>query len=35
MLEIEFPSGARLRISGAIEPTTVSAVVAALAGARR
>jgi transposase len=35
MVEIEFPSGARLRISGMIEPTTVSRVVAALAGARR
>ena len=35
MMEIEFASGARLRITGAVEPATVSAVVAALAGGRR
>jgi len=35
MMEIEFASGARLRITGAVDPATVSAAVAALAGARR
>jgi transposase len=35
IIEIELASGARLRITGAVEPATVSAVVAALAGARR
>ena len=35
MMEIEFASGARLRITGAVEPAAVSAVVAALASARR
>jgi transposase len=35
MMEIEFASGARLRITGAVEPAAVSAVVTALAGARR
>jgi transposase len=35
VIEIEFASGARLRITGAVEPETASAVVAALANARR
>jgi transposase len=35
VIEIEFASGARLRITGAVEPAIVSAVVAAVAGARR
>jgi transposase len=35
MMEIEFACGARLRITGAVEPATVSAVMAALAAARR
>jgi transposase len=35
MMEIEFACGARLRITGAVEPATVSAVIAALAAARR
>jgi hypothetical protein len=32
MMEIEFPAGARLRISGAVEPVLAAAVVSALAG---
>jgi transposase len=35
LIEVEFASGARLRITGAVEPTMVSAVIAAVAGARR
>ena len=35
MMEIEFACGARVRITGAIEAATVSAVVTALASARR
>jgi transposase len=35
VIEIELASGARLRISGSVEPATVSAVIAALAGRRR
>jgi transposase len=35
VIEIELASGTRLRISGAVEPATVSAVIAALAGRRR
>jgi transposase len=35
MMEIEFAFGARVRITGAVEPTAVSAVVTALASARR
>ena len=35
VIEIELASGARLRITGAVEPATVSAVLAALAGRRR
>ena len=35
VIEIEFASGARLRITGAVEPATASAVVAAVASARR
>jgi transposase len=35
VMEIEFASGARVRITGAVEPATVSAVIAALAIARR
>ena len=31
-VEIEFASGARLRITGAVDPATVSAAVAAMAG---
>ena len=31
-LEIEFPAGARLRISGPVEPVLAAAVVSALAG---
>jgi transposase len=31
-LEIEFPAGARLRISGPVEPALAAAVVSALAG---
>ena len=34
VIEIELASGARLRITGAVEPATVSAVIAALAGRR-
>jgi len=33
--EIELASGARLRISGAVDAATVSAVIAALTGRRR
>lgn len=35
VIEIEFACGARLRISGTVEPATVSAVIMGLAGARR
>jgi len=35
VMEIEFAGGARLRISGAVEPAMVSAAVAALASTRR
>jgi transposase len=35
VIEIEFASGARLRITGSVEPATVSAVLAALADRRR
>lgn len=35
MIEIELASGARLRITGAVEAATVSAVIAAVAGRRR
>jgi transposase len=35
VIEIELASGTRLRISGAVEPATVSAVIAALTGRRR
>jgi transposase len=35
VIEIEFASGARLRITGAVAPATASAVVAAVASARR
>jgi transposase len=35
MMEIEFACGARLRITGAVEPAMVSTAVAALASARR
>jgi transposase len=35
VIEIEFASGARLRIIGPVEPAAASAVVAALANARR
>lgn len=32
LMEIEFPNGTRLRISGAVEPVLAAAVVSALAG---
>jgi transposase len=35
LIEIEFASGARMRITGATDPATVTAVVAGLAGERR
>ncbi len=35
MIEIELPSGARVRIGRDADPTTVSAAVSALAGAER
>ena len=35
IMEIEFACGARLRITGAVEPAMVSTAVAALASARR
>jgi len=35
LMEIEFASSIRVRITGAVEPATVSAVVTALANARR
>ena len=35
LIEIEFACGARLRITGAVEPATASAVVAAMVGAPR
>jgi len=35
MMEIELACGARVRITGAVEAATVSAVLAALAGGRR
>jgi transposase len=35
LIEIEFTSGARLRVTGAVDPATISALIAALAGARR
>lgn len=34
-IEIEFACGVRLRMSGAVEPATAAAVVAAVAGRRR
>ena len=34
-IEIEFASGARMRITGAVEPATLRAAVAALSGDRR
>jgi transposase len=35
VVEVELASGARLRITGVVDPATVSAVIAALVGARR
>ena len=35
MIEIEFASGARLRISGAVDPATLSATIAGLASGKR
>jgi transposase len=35
LIEIELASGARLRISGAVDAATVTAVIAALTGRRR
>jgi transposase len=34
-IEIEFASGARMRVTGVVEPATLTAVVAALADGRR
>jgi transposase len=34
-IDIEFASGARMRITGALDPATLTATVAALAGVRR
>ncbi len=34
VIEVEFAAGARVRISGAADPATVSAVIGALAGRR-
>ncbi len=35
VIDIEFAAGARVRISGAVDPATVSAVISALAAVRR
>ena len=35
VIDIEFVAGARVRISGAVDPTTISAVIGALAVVRR
>jgi transposase len=35
MIEIEFATGARMRIAGAVDAATLTAAVAALVGARR
>lgn len=35
VIEIEFASGARMRVTGAVDPATVTATVAALADGRR
>ena len=35
MMDIEFAAGARVRIAGAVDPTTISAVIGALAVVRR
>ena len=35
VIEIEFAAGARMRISGAVDPATVSAVISTLAAVRR
>jgi transposase len=35
MIEIEFATGARMRIAGAVDAATLTAAVAALAGGRR
>ncbi len=35
VIDIEFAAGARVRISGAVDPTTISAVIGALAPVRR
>jgi hypothetical protein len=32
MMEIEFPSGARLRLTGTVDPVMAASVVSALAG---
>jgi transposase len=34
MIAIEFANGARMRITGAIDPATLTAAIAALAGRR-
>ena len=34
-IEIEFTPGARMRITGAVDPATLRAVIAALTGGRR
>jgi transposase len=35
LIDIEFAAGARMRIAGAVDPATLTAVVTALAGGRR
>ena len=35
LIEIEFASGARLRVVGAVDAGTLAAAIAALAGVRR
>jgi transposase len=35
LIEIEFPNGVRMRISGAADPATLSTTIAAIAGGKR
>jgi transposase len=35
LIEVEFANGSRMRISGAIDPTTLTTTIATLAGGRR
>jgi transposase len=35
VIDIEFTTGARMRVTGAVDPATLTAAVAALAGGRR